>query len=127
MEDQTTNFFKDYRNKVEEYVEDRLLLLRLKSVRKISTLIVQMVGAAFLALLSCFIILFVSIMLGFFLGHLLDSYYAGFGIVTLLFILTFVFSVIYRKKLMRKVISGIIDIILDKKEDDDDEPTPPKN
>lgn len=119
MEEPTNSFFKEYRNKIEDYVDDRLLLLRLKSVRKISTLIVQMVGAAFLAILSCFIILFISIMLGFFLGHLLDSYYAGFGIVTLLFILTFIFSIVFRKKLMRRIISGIIDIILDKKEDDD--------
>lgn len=119
MEDQSNSFFKDYREKIEGYVEDRLLLLRLKSVRKISTLIVQMVGAACLALLSCFIILFISIMLGFFLGHLLDSYYAGFGIITFLFVLTFILAIVYRKKLMRKVISGIIDTILDKKEDDD--------
>ena len=119
MEQQNPNFFKEYRNKVEGYIDDRLLLLRLKSVKKISTLIVQMVGMAFLALLSGFIVLFLSIMLGFFLGHLLDSYYAGFGIVTLLFILIFIFSIVYRKKLMRKIISGIIDIILDKKEDDD--------
>ena len=95
------------------------MLLRLKSVKKISTLIVQMVGMAFLALLSCFIVLFISIMLSFYLGHLLDSYYAGFGIVTLLFILTLIFSIVFRKKLMRKVISSIIDTVLDKKEDDD--------
>lgn len=119
MEEQSGNFFKDYRDKIEGYVEDRLLLLRLKSVKKISTLIVQMVGMAFLALLSGFIVLFISIMLGFFLGHLLDSYYAGFGIVTLLFILVFIFSIVFRKKLMRKIISSIIDTVLDKKEDDD--------
>ena len=119
MEEHPNNFFKDYRDKIENYVEDRILLLRLRSVRKISTLIVQMVGAAFLAILSCFIILFVSIMLGFFLGRILDSYYLGFGIITLLFILTFIFSIVFRKRLMKKVISGIIDIVLDKKEDDD--------
>ncbi|GAB3366093.1 hypothetical protein GCM10027566_37220 [Arachidicoccus ginsenosidivorans] len=119
MEEQNPNFFKQYREKIEGYLEDRLMLLRLKSVKKISTLIVQMVGMAFLALLSGFIVLFISIMLGFYLGHLLDSYYAGFGIVTLLFVLTFIFSIVYRKKLMRKVISSIIDTVLDKKEDDD--------
>lgn len=119
MEEKSGNFFKDYQEKIEGYVEDRLLLLRLKSVKKVSTLMVQMIGMAFLAILSAFIVLFVSIMLGFFLGRLLDSYYAGFGIVTLLFILVFILSILYRKKLMRRIISSIIDTILDKKEDDD--------
>lgn len=119
MEEQSGNFFEQYRDKIEGYVEDRLLLLRLKSVKKISTLIVQMVGMAFLAILSAFIVLFISIMLGFFLGHLLDSYYAGFGIVTLLFILVFFLSIVFRKRLMRKFISSIIDTVLDKKVDDD--------
>lgn len=119
MEEQNPNFFQQYRDKLESYIEDRILLLRLRSVKKVATLIVQMVGMVFLSLLSGFIVLFLSIMLGFFLGNLLDSYYAGFGIVTLLFILTFIFAIVFRKKLMRKVISSIIDTVLDKKEQDD--------
>ncbi|MGF7233046.1 hypothetical protein, partial [Arachidicoccus sp.] len=60
------------------------------------------------------------IMVGFLLGDLFNNYYAGFGVVTLLFILALVFVVKYRQKIMRKFMGGIIDIILDKTEENDE-------
>ncbi|AYD48678.1 MAG TPA: hypothetical protein VFQ86_13875 [Arachidicoccus soli] len=120
MEDNTNTFFTDYGEKIQDYIEDRLLLIRLRTVKKISNLMGQLISVIIIALLATLTFLFLSIMLGFFLGDLFNNYYAGFGTVTLLFIIALVLAVQYRAKLMRKFMGGIIDIILDKTEENDE-------
>lgn len=120
MEDNTNTFFTNYGEKIQDYIEDRLLLIRLRTVKKISNLMGQLISVIIIALLATLTFLFLSIMLGFFLGDLFNNYYAGFGTVTLLFIIALVLAVQYRTKLMRKFMGGIIDTILDKTEENDE-------
>lgn len=114
------DFFNEYGQQIRDYFDDRILLLRLNMVKKVSKLTAQLAGFALVAMLSGMIILFISIMLGFFLGDLFSNYYAGFGLLTLIFIVLLFLSLKYRKRLMAKFVGSIIDIILDKKADEDD-------
>lgn len=120
MEDNTNNFFTNYGDKIQDYIEDRILLIRLRTVKKISNLMGQLMSVIIIALLATLTFLFLSIMLGFFLGDLFNNYYAGFGTVTLLFIIALILVIQYRTKIMRKFMGGIIDIILDKTEENDE-------
>jgi len=121
MDNQEEDFFKDYTDKIAEYVDDRLLLLRLKSVKKISSLIGQMICIAIIMGLCLLIFLFISVMLGFLLSRWFDSYFAGFGAVTALFIIALIVIVIKRRSIQHKFLGSlIIDILLDKNDDKDE-------
>ncbi|ANI90138.1 hypothetical protein A9P82_13095 [Arachidicoccus ginsenosidimutans] len=121
MEEQKEDFFKDYGNKITEYIDDRLLLLRLKSVKKISQVMGQLMCIAIIMGLCLLIFLFLSVMLGFLLGRLFDSEFAGFGTVTGLFIIALVIMIVKRKQIQSKFFGNlIIDILLDKNEDEDE-------
>ncbi|MDE1193332.1 MAG: hypothetical protein PW786_14485 [Arachidicoccus sp.] len=121
MEDKKDNFFSDYTETLTNYLDDRLLLLRLKSVKKISSIIGQLICIAIIMGLCLLIFLFISVMAGFLLGKLFKSNFAGFGTVTGLFILALVIIIIKRKWFQKRLIgSFIIDILLDKNDDQDE-------
>ncbi len=121
MEENNADFFKEYSSKITEYIDDRLLLLRLKSVKKISTLVGQFMCIAIIMGLCLLIFLFLSVMLGFLLGRLFKSQLAGFGTVTGLFIIALIIMIVKRKQIQTKFFGNlIIDILLDKNEEDDE-------
>ncbi|MGF7229744.1 hypothetical protein, partial [Arachidicoccus sp.] len=60
MEENTNNFFTDYGEKIQEYIEDRILLIRLRTVKKISNLMGQLISIIIIALLVTLIFLFLS-------------------------------------------------------------------
>lgn len=120
MNNYQEDFFKEYTDKITEYVDDRLLLLRLKSVKKISSLIGQLICVAIIMGLCLLIFLFVSVMLGFLLSRWFDSYFAGFGAVTAIFIIALIIIIVKHKVIQKKLFGNmIIDILLDKGEDKD--------
>lgn len=120
MDNPQEDFFKDYTDRISEYVDDRLLLLRLKSVKKISSLIGQMICIAIIMGLCLLIFLFISVMLGFLLSKWFDSYFAGFGTVTALFIIALIVIVVKRRLIQDKFLGNlIIDVLLDKNEDEE--------
>ena len=52
------NFFQESKKKVEEYVKDRLLLVKLEAVEKISRLTAAMFTGLLIALFAFFVLLF---------------------------------------------------------------------
>ncbi|HWB26640.1 MAG TPA: phage holin family protein [Chitinophagaceae bacterium] len=115
------NFFRESKQKVEEYVKDRLLLAKLEAVEKISRLTATMFTGLIIALFAFFIILFVSIMAGYLFGELIHHIYWGFGIVAGLYIILLVLIIIFRKHLIEKRVTNmVIDILFDKNKDDND-------
>jgi ABC-type multidrug transport system permease subunit len=122
QEEQETSFFKESRQQLEQYVQDRVLLLKLQMVEKVSQLIALLFTGLTLALLAFFILLFVSIMAGYFFANVTGSLYIGFGIVALFYILLFILIVSLRKKVIEKhIVDAVIKIFMDKSASDDDE------
>lgn len=122
QEEQETSFFKESRQQLEQYVQDRVLLLKLQMVEKVSQLIALLFTGLTLALLAFFILLFVSIMAGYYFANVTGSLYIGFGIVALFYILLFVLIVSLRKKVIEKhIIDAVIKIFMDKSANDDDD------
>lgn len=122
QEEQETSFFKESRQQLEQYVQDRVLLLKLQMVEKVSQLIALLFTGLTLALLAFFILLFVSIMAGYYFANITGSLYIGFGIVAMFYIILFVLIVSLRKKVIEKhIIDAVIKIFMDKSASDDDD------
>lgn len=117
-------FFEESKKKVEEYLQDRLLLLKLEAVEKTSRLIATMISGLLIAMFAFLIIIFISIMAGYMFGELIHHVYWGFGIVAGIYIILLVTIIVYRKPLIEKrVINMIIEIFFDKKPEENKETT----
>lgn len=116
-----TNFFTDTRKELEQYVADRLLLFKMQSTDKGSKLIASLFFILLDAMLFFFILLFLSIMAGYFFAEVTGSLYVGFGIVAGTYLLLGLLLFLMRGRIEKKIIDTIIQIIFDKTEGDDDE------
>jgi len=103
------SFFKESKPLLKEYIETRLELFRLQSIRIIS----QSAGYLVWILISLFllflIMIFSGIVLGCWLSSLMNSYVLGFGATTLILVGVFILLAVFRKKLfVHPVIQAII-------------------
>jgi uncharacterized membrane protein YdjX (TVP38/TMEM64 family) len=116
------DFFVESKRKIEEYVQDRILLLKLEMVEKTSKLVSMLFIGLLLTVLSFFILLFLSFMAGYYFAALTGSLYLGFGIVCGFYLLLLVFIILAGKKLLHKYITNtVIETIFDQTADDDDD------
>ncbi|BAV10333.1 Putative Holin-X, holin superfamily III [Filimonas lacunae] len=114
-------FFKESGEKIQEYVQDRLLLLKLKTVEKISKLVAVMFAVLVVAVLVFFIFLFLSIMAGYYFAELTHSMFLGFGIVSAIYIIILVTLIALRKSVLERMITNtVINILFDDKDQEDD-------
>jgi uncharacterized membrane protein YdjX (TVP38/TMEM64 family) len=112
------SFFTDTRNELEAYLQDRLLLIKLQTVEKTSQVAGKLFSALIIALLSFFILLFISIMAGYFFAQVTGSLYIGFGIVAAFYIILLLVVLKLRKQVIeRRVTDEIIQTIFDKTDD----------
>ena len=121
---QQENFFIESKKALEKYVQDKLLLLKLQTAEKVSRLTAIIISLLLIALFSFFILLFISMMAGYYFAALTGSTYVGFGIVALLYIILLTVIILFRKKLIEKTVTKIVIKIFIDKTDDDAHPTP---
>ncbi len=115
-------FFTESRKKIEEYVQNRISLLKLQMVEKASRLIAMLFSGLVIALLFFFILLFISIMGGYYFAQLTGSLFIGFGIISAFYIIVLLVVIKLRKNVIEKwVINIVIRTFFDKKDDDDDD------
>lgn len=120
-EDNQPTFFTESRQKLEQYIQDRVLLLKLQMVEKVSQLTALLFTGLTLALLTFFILLFLSIMAGYFFAGITGSLYIGFGVVSAVYIGLFVLIIKLRKNVIEKyIVNAVIKIFMDKTDDDND-------
>jgi len=102
------NFFGESKQKIKEYIQDRLLLLKLDAVERGSKIIATIFTILIIALFSFFVLLFLSVMAAYLFGELLGQIFWGFGIVAGIYIILLVLIIIFRKKIIQKNIADII-------------------
>lgn len=116
------SFFVETEEVVEQYVRDRLLLFRLQATEKASHLIALMVSGILIGMVGFFIMIFLSIMAGYYFSELTGSLFYGFGIITLFYVLLFVVLLLFRKKYLHKwIVDTVVRIVMDNKNDEDDD------
>ncbi len=117
MEEPQTDFFTGSKEAVEQYLQDRLLLLKLQVADKSSRLAALLFFGLIIALISFFILMFLSMMAGFYFATITGNLYMGFGIITALYVLIMLLLVIKRKWFAKRVIDAIIQVLFDKNDE----------
>jgi ABC-type glycerol-3-phosphate transport system permease component len=121
MEEQK-NFFAESKEAVEKYLQDRLLLLQLQTTEKISKLIAAMFASLLIAILGFFILLFLSIMAGYYFASLTGSNFLGFGIVAAFYLILLGVIVAIRKNVIQKnIINMVIEVMFEKTKEEEEE------
>ena len=109
------NFFEESKDAIKRYLQDKLLLLKLQLTEKIAKFISVMFTCLMIAVLIFFIILFLSIMAGFYFASLTGSNFWGFGIVAAFYLILLIIIIILRKRVLQKsIINMIIAVMFEK-------------
>jgi len=95
------NFFEETKLKLEQYIQQRILLLRLQVTDKISKIASDIISSVLLVVVLLFVVLFASITAGLWLADLTGNLIAGFGIVALFYLFVFLFIIIFLRKILR--------------------------
>ena len=114
-------FFSTAQDQLESYVQDRLLLIKLQATEKSAKLIGVLTAVLLIALLSFFVLFFVSIMAGYFFSSKLGSLYAGFGIVTGIYAILLIILMARKKYLEKFVTNTVVKVLFDKTDHENDE------
>lgn len=116
------DYFIESKEKVKQYIQDRILLIKLEMVEKTSKLVAVMFIGLLITVLSFFIILFLSFMAGYYFASITNSLYLGFGIVCGFYLLLLVFIIVAGKKMLHSYITNtLIETIFDQTADNDDD------
>jgi hypothetical protein len=107
-------YFSSLKQSAGQYINNRIDLVKLEATEKVSKIVGILVSGLILGLLAFFVLLFVSIMAGYYFAHLLGGLFAGFSIVAGFYLLLFVaFAVWGRPWLMEKIADTVAGIALD--------------
>jgi hypothetical protein len=116
--DNLGSFFSENKALLKEYVETRMEIYRLQSLRIFSKSAGYFAWIIISMFLGFLILLFSGIVIGLWLSALLHSYLKGFGLFTLLILALFVLLAVFRKSLF---VDPVIHSIIQKSEEDSEE------
>ncbi|MES2372545.1 MAG: phage holin family protein [Bacteroidota bacterium] len=119
MEVKNDNFFTESRKELEQYIQDRLLLLKLQATEKTARLVALLFVVLMISLLGFFVLIFLSVMAGIYFSTTTNNLYTGFGIVTGFYLVLLLVFLLFRKWISRQVINTVIRIFFDKNDEDE--------
>ncbi|MDN3583151.1 phage holin family protein [Mucilaginibacter flavus] len=112
---ETNDTYQPIVKQLKRYFETRYKLFKLEAIAKGSTAVAS--TAADLAVVLIFIVAFVflTLTLGFFLGKLFRSSWAGFGCITLLYLLIAFLNKAFRRRIEKGLVRILIRKMMRKK------------
>jgi len=120
MQPKKQGFFKDTQQLAEEYIRERLLLLKLEAAEKSARLASVAFTGIIIGVFITVILLLVSALACYLLQQLTGSWLLGFGIVIVFYILMMTVVIVFRKSLFYKNIANfVIRIFFEKNENDE--------
>jgi hypothetical protein len=115
------NFFAASKDRIQDYIQDRIALAKLQVLEKVSRLLSALISGLLILVLGFFILLFFGLTGGYFFAQITGSLFLGFAIMFGIFVLLFILLLVYRKKIIyTRVTNFVIDIFFDKNEIEDD-------
>lgn len=108
MEKESGEIFRELKKDLSAYVELKLELLKLSTYERIGKVIAVLSYGLILLFLAFFVILFIFLALGFFLGDLFGSIGAGFAVVAVLYLLLIGIILLNKNKISDKVLNVVI-------------------
>jgi hypothetical protein len=109
METSKGDFFQDTYKLLTDYVDDRVLLLKIQAAEKTGKLAAALIKLMVVGLIFFFIVLFFSVVGALYFSELLGSYLFGFGMMLAIYVLLLLIYLllnryIFSKKIMNSVI-----------------------
>lgn len=106
------HYFQETKHKIEEYIDKRMLLMRLQVTDKASHIASSLITAVILTVIALFVLMFASFAAGYWLAGVTGSLVKGFGIVALFYVFVFLCVMfILRKNLRNFLIDKFIKLI----------------
>jgi membrane protein YdbS with pleckstrin-like domain len=110
------DFFKDTKQKLQQYMQQRILLFRLQATEKVSHVASAIITSVLITVVGLFLLVFASITAGFWLADITGSLIAGFGIVALFYFIVFLFIIIFLRKMLQNLFINKLIRLLHKKD-----------
>src|SRR5205809_73195 len=95
------DYFQDTKKRLKQYIDQRILLFRLQVTEKITRIAATLITAIVLTVIGVFLLIFISITAGLWLGEIMGSNAAGFGIVALFYFVVFLFVILFLRKILQ--------------------------
>jgi polyferredoxin len=108
METNKQGFFKEIQHLAEEYIRERLLLLKLQTAEKVARMAAVVVAGAFIGIFVIIVLLLLTFLACYFFEQLTGSWYYGVGIVILFYLILIAFLVYLRKTLLYNFVSNSV-------------------
>src|SRR3954452_9723927 len=110
-------FFVQVKEMIEDYVDDRVLLLRLQATEKAAKVTSTLFIGAVVAFISLVLFMIISFIAGYYLSQAVDSYPGGFAILAGIYVLLiFILVFIHRRVTGKMIVDSIIKFSFDSKE-----------
>jgi hypothetical protein len=120
MQPEKQGFFKDTQQLAEEYIRERLLLLKLEAAEKSARMASVVFTGIIIGIFMMIVLLLLSAMACFALQEATGSWIYGIGIVSLFYILIMILLIIFRKSFFYKNISDfVVRLFFEKTENDE--------
>ena len=110
-------FFVQIKEMVEDYVDDRVLLLKLQATEKAAKATSTLFIGALVGFFCLILFMIISFIAGYYLSKVVDSYPGGFAILAGIYVLLISFLLYLHKRVTGKmIINSIIKFSFDSKE-----------
>lgn len=110
-------FFAETKEMIEEYVEDRLLLLKLQTTEKAAKVTSFVFIALAVSFISLVLFMIVSFIAGYYLSQAVSSYPGGFAILAGIYVLLILILIYFNKKFIaKKIADNVVKFSFDNKE-----------
>ncbi len=107
-----SNFFSDTKRELEDYVQNRILLLKMQVSGKIAGMVAKILLIILMGLIAITFVFFLSIMAGYYFSSITNSLSIGFGIVAGIYCLFAILVYLTRKKMYNFIANIVIQILL---------------
>ncbi len=115
MEENKKDFFEETYGMFTDYVDDRILLLKIQTAEKSGKLIAATVKMAVVALFVFFILLFVSIMGGYYFAEVTGSTFYGFSIIAGIYVfLLLLYLVLDKQVISKRIVNTVVKIFFER-------------
>ncbi len=99
------DFFAETKDLFQSYISERITLVKMQVAEKVSVTAAGVITGVVLLVLGLFLLIFVSITLGFLFSNWLQSRAAGFGIVAGIYLLLVLIVLFFGKQLFGNAIT----------------------
>ncbi len=112
MEKDSEKQYRELKEELTEYVKMRSDLVKITVYEKTAKMMSVLLTNLLIIISGYFTLLFVSVLLGVLLSTLLNSQLIGFGIITAIYILLFLFLAVFRRKHIENYFTNVVIKIL---------------